>query len=62
MPEDSELESILGIVIMTIYIFASVYFPMLNVPFTQIKLVHQTGIAVALGFLSGMLLKEVRVN
>ena len=62
MAEDSELEGIVGILLMTIYVFASVYIPMLNVPFTQIKLVHQTGIALVLGFLAGMLLKEVRGN
>lgn len=62
MAEESELEGIVGILLMTIYVFASVYIPMLNVLFTQIKLVHQTGVALVLGFLAGMLLKEVRVN
>jgi len=62
MAEEPELEGIVGILLMTIYVFASVYIPLLNVPLTQIKLVHQTGIAVVLGFLAGALLKEVRAN
>lgn len=53
------LESIFGMLLMILYFFASVYIPLLNVPLTQLKLVHQTGIAVILGFLSGLILNKV---
>lgn len=60
MAEVPELEGIVAILLMTIYVFAAVYVPLLNVLSTQVKIVHQTGIAVVMGFLAGALLKEVR--
>lgn len=55
------LEGIFGILLMITYSFASVYIPLLNVSFSQIKLVHQTGIAVVLGFIAGVIVTKVTV-